>query len=174
MFTELFRAGHAGAEEFRLHIHRASTARVPAAAPKRNGLATGSGRIAVCVQRDSFGKNGKDAAHRHRYAAQALDAPSIGLILCRQQRRFLVEYALRDLKRPIGLARWTTKITGALPRHLRGTLPTVRQLEAELQSLSGFAKDHAPAGAAAVSPNRPAKVRTRRNIRRTEVQQPWP
>lgn len=102
------------------------------------------------------------------------DAPSIGLILCRQKRRFSVEYALRDLKKPIGVARWTTKITGALPRHLRGTLPTVRQLEAELQFLSAFAKDHAPAGAAAVSPSRPAKVRTRRTIRRTEVQQPWP
>ena len=32
------------------------------------------------------------------------DQPSIGLLLCKQRDRLIVEYALRDVKKPIGVA----------------------------------------------------------------------
>jgi predicted nuclease of restriction endonuclease-like (RecB) superfamily len=60
------------------------------------------------------------------------DKPTIGLLLCRSKDRIVVEYALRDLKKPVGVAHWETKIVEKLPRDLRGSLPTVEQIEAEL------------------------------------------
>lgn len=43
--------------------------------------------------------------------------PSIGIIVCRDKSRTIVEYALRDSKKPIGVA--TYKITSRLPKDLR-------------------------------------------------------
>ncbi len=60
------------------------------------------------------------------------DKPTIGLLLCRSKDRIIVEYALRDLKKPIGVAGWETKIVEKLPKDLQGSLPTVQELEAEL------------------------------------------
>jgi predicted nuclease of restriction endonuclease-like (RecB) superfamily len=58
------------------------------------------------------------------------DQPSIGLILCKEKNRLVVEYALRDTHKPIGVSAYRT--THRLPQRLKGSLPTVEQLEAEL------------------------------------------
>ena len=60
------------------------------------------------------------------------DQPTIGLLLCRAKNKVVVEYALRHLKRPIGVAGWETKLVEELPKALEGSLPTVEQIEAEL------------------------------------------
>jgi len=60
------------------------------------------------------------------------DKPSIGLLLCRSKNKLVVEYALRDLGKPIGVAQWETKIVEELPTDLRSSLPSVEELEAEL------------------------------------------
>ncbi|MFN0244173.1 MAG: YhcG family protein [Planctomycetota bacterium] len=60
------------------------------------------------------------------------DQPSIGLLLCRSRNRVQVEYALRDIRKPIGVAQWKTRIVDALPESFKGSLPTVEELEAEL------------------------------------------
>lgn len=60
------------------------------------------------------------------------DQPSIGLLLCRSRDRLKVEYALRDITKPIGVAEWETKLVERLPESLRGSLPTVEELEAQL------------------------------------------
>jgi len=59
------------------------------------------------------------------------DKPSIGLILCKARDRLIVEYALRDLRKPIGVSEWETKLVEALPDDLKGSLPTVEEIEAE-------------------------------------------
>ena len=64
----------------------------------------------------------------------AEDRPSIGLLLCRERDRVTVEYALRDLKKPIGVAQWQAKLVESLPRNLKGSLPTVAEIEAELDN----------------------------------------
>lgn len=56
------------------------------------------------------------------------DAPSIGIILCKTREKITVEYALRNTTTPIGVAEFVT----ALPPDLADSLPTVRQMEAEL------------------------------------------
>jgi predicted nuclease of restriction endonuclease-like (RecB) superfamily len=76
------------------------------------------------------------------------DKRTIGLLLCRSKDRIVVEYALRDLKKPIGVAGWETKIVESLPQDLEGSLPTVQELEAELsREESGGAMAEIPAGA---------------------------
>ncbi|HWO19054.1 MAG TPA: PDDEXK nuclease domain-containing protein [Kofleriaceae bacterium] len=60
------------------------------------------------------------------------DKPTIGLLLCRSKNKLVVEYALRDIDKPIGVAQWATRLVETLPSDLEGSLPTVEQLEAEL------------------------------------------
>jgi hypothetical protein len=60
------------------------------------------------------------------------DRPSIGLILCKTQNRVVAEYALRDMVKPIGVAEWQTRLVRSLPEDLRGSLPTIAELEEEL------------------------------------------
>jgi predicted nuclease of restriction endonuclease-like (RecB) superfamily len=60
------------------------------------------------------------------------DKPSIGLLLCKERDHLTVEYALRDLKKPIGVAQWQTKLVESLPKNLKGSLPTIKEIESEL------------------------------------------
>ena len=60
------------------------------------------------------------------------DQPTIGLLLCRSKHQVVVEYALRDLKKPIGVAAWETRLAKELPEGFAGSLPSVEELEAEL------------------------------------------
>jgi predicted nuclease of restriction endonuclease-like (RecB) superfamily len=64
------------------------------------------------------------------------DQPSIGLILCREKNRVVVEYSLRDTSKPMGVAAYELR-HDALPPELRDSLPSVAAIEAELQKV-GF------------------------------------
>jgi predicted nuclease of restriction endonuclease-like (RecB) superfamily len=61
------------------------------------------------------------------------DKPSIGIILCRSKNNVTVEYALRDINKPIGVAGYEVNFTNAIPEDLKGDLPTIEDLEQELQ-----------------------------------------
>ena len=61
------------------------------------------------------------------------DAPTIGLLLCKGKDRMVVEYALRDLAKPLGVADWETRLVDILPDDLKGSLPTIEEIEAELR-----------------------------------------
>lgn len=61
------------------------------------------------------------------------DNPTIGILLCRSKNRVVVEYALRNMHQPIGVAEY--QLAKALPDSLKGSLPTVEQLEAELKAM---------------------------------------
>lgn len=52
--------------------------------------------------------------------------PSIGIILCRSKDRTVVEYALRDSSRPIGVAAY--RMVSSLPEELCGQLPAPEQV----------------------------------------------
>ena len=62
------------------------------------------------------------------------DRPSIGIILCKARDRVTVEYALRDTRKPIGVSKY--RLTSALPKELKSSLPTIEQLEHELKTHS--------------------------------------
>jgi predicted nuclease of restriction endonuclease-like (RecB) superfamily len=74
------------------------------------------------------------------------DKPTIGLLLCKGKDRLVVEYALRDVKKPIGVAEWETRLVETLPDELKGSLPTVKELEAELQLIEKMEKEHGHGG----------------------------
>lgn len=52
--------------------------------------------------------------------------PSIGIILCKEKRRTIVEYALHDARKPIGVATYRT--VKRLPRELKGQLPAPEEI----------------------------------------------
>src|SRR5712664_1319802 len=60
------------------------------------------------------------------------DQPSLGIILCKTKKKMVVEYALRDTSKPLGVAEY--RITAALPERLKGNLPSIEDLEAELSN----------------------------------------
>lgn len=64
------------------------------------------------------------------------DQPAIGLLLCRGKDRLVVEYALRGLSQPLGVADWETALVRALPGDLQASLPTVEEIEQELATAS--------------------------------------
>jgi hypothetical protein len=47
------------------------------------------------------------------------DQPSVGIILCKSHNKVLVEYALRDPRKPIGVSEF--RLAEALPEELKGT-----------------------------------------------------
>ncbi|MGV8174500.1 MAG: PDDEXK nuclease domain-containing protein [Methanothrix sp.] len=65
------------------------------------------------------------------------DSPSIGLLLCRSESKIEVEYALRGMQKPMGVASWETRLVKSLPEELKGSLPTVAEIEAELSGEKG-------------------------------------
>jgi predicted nuclease of restriction endonuclease-like (RecB) superfamily len=62
------------------------------------------------------------------------DNPTIGIILCKTQDKTIVEYALRDVNKPIGVS--TYLLRDALPESLQGELPTIEELEMQLNILN--------------------------------------
>ena len=59
--------------------------------------------------------------------------PSIGIILCKEKKRTIVEYALRQSKKPIGVGRY--KIITDLPKSLQGELPNPEQVKRLLEDM---------------------------------------
>ena len=59
--------------------------------------------------------------------------PSIGIILCKSKQRTIVEYALKDSNKPIGVA--TYQIVSQLPQELKNQLPDPAQVA---KLLEGF------------------------------------
>lgn len=59
--------------------------------------------------------------------------PSIGIIVCRSKNKTIVEYALRESKRPIGVSAY--KIMTKLPRELTSELPSPEQVSMLLDKI---------------------------------------
>ncbi len=61
------------------------------------------------------------------------DKPTIGLLLCKQKKRLVAEYALSGIKKPIGVAGY--QLLRDLPESLGRNLPSIEQIEAEFADL---------------------------------------
>ena len=57
------------------------------------------------------------------------DNPTIGLLLCKSREKLVVEYALSDINKPIGVSEY--KLTHKLPKNLKSSLPTIEEIERE-------------------------------------------
>ncbi len=58
------------------------------------------------------------------------DQQTIGLVLCETKNKVFAEYALRDINKPIGVSEY--ELTRALPENLKGSLPSIEEIESEL------------------------------------------
>ena len=59
------------------------------------------------------------------------DQPTIGILLCRDKNNIEVEFALRDINKPMGVSEF--QFTEVLPDNLKSSLPTVEEIENELK-----------------------------------------
>ena len=69
-----------------------------------------------------------------RQVRQQDENPFIGIILCKEKSRTIVEYTLHDANKPIGVA--TYEITRTLPKALKGQLPRPEEIAALLEGLA--------------------------------------
>lgn len=61
------------------------------------------------------------------------DNPTIGLLLCKSKNETVAEYALGGIKTPLGVADF--ELSKAIPEELKSTLPSIEDLEKELEDL---------------------------------------
>lgn len=61
------------------------------------------------------------------------DNRTIGLLLCKTKDRIKAEYALRDIQKPIGISDY--ELGQVLPKNFRGSLPTIEEIEKELEQV---------------------------------------
>ncbi len=60
------------------------------------------------------------------------DKPTIGVLLCKTPNETVVKYALTGIQSPIGVAEY--ELINALPKQLKAQMPTVEELEKELET----------------------------------------
>ncbi|MCC6123939.1 MAG: DUF1016 family protein [Pirellulales bacterium] len=89
-----------------------------------------------------IGKFEPEFVGKMQFYLSALDAQvresgennSIGIILCKEKNRTIVEYALYDARKPIGVATYRT--IKRLPKELKGQLPTPEEIGKLLEDVS--------------------------------------
>jgi hypothetical protein len=59
--------------------------------------------------------------------------PSVGIILCKSKNKTIVEYALRESNKPIGVA--TYRIVSTVPQELKDQLPAPEQVAKLLEGV---------------------------------------
>ncbi|MDR1696499.1 MAG: PDDEXK nuclease domain-containing protein [Endomicrobium sp.] len=59
------------------------------------------------------------------------DKPTIGILICKSKKDTVVEYSLKDIKKPIGISEYN--ITQVLPENYKSSLPTIEEIEEELK-----------------------------------------
>jgi len=63
------------------------------------------------------------------------DNPTIGILICKSKNNTVVEYTLRDVNKPIGVSEYI--VTKNLPQELKSILPTIEEIESELEEYEG-------------------------------------
>lgn len=58
------------------------------------------------------------------------DNPTIGILICKSKNDTVVEYALNDINKPIGVSEY--KLLKELPNEFKSSLPTIEEIEFEL------------------------------------------
>jgi predicted nuclease of restriction endonuclease-like (RecB) superfamily len=62
------------------------------------------------------------------------DNKTIGLLLVKEKDRVVAEYSLAGVNNPIGISNWENEITKSLPENLKSSLPSIEEIENELEN----------------------------------------
>lgn len=94
--------------------------------------------VVVEIKRNAF--KPKDAGQLNFYLSAVdsqikspADNPTIGILLCEDKHGVEVEYALRGLNKPIGVASYNARLVDKLPKTLQGNLPTLEEFGRNLE-----------------------------------------
>lgn len=68
-----------------------------------------------------------------RQVRQEDENPSIGIVMCKEKNRTIVEYTLHSATKPIGVA--TYENTRSLPKELKGQLPQPEEIAALMEGI---------------------------------------
>lgn len=63
------------------------------------------------------------------------DNQTIGILLCKSKSKIIAEYALRNIKALIGVSEYM--LSKSLPKELKTNLPTIEEIEEELNEIAG-------------------------------------
>ena len=58
------------------------------------------------------------------------DNATIGILICKSKDNLIVEYALKDVNKPIGVSEY--RLTQELPQEFKSSLPTIEEIEKEI------------------------------------------
>ena len=61
------------------------------------------------------------------------DNPTIGILICKSNNDTVVDYALRDINKPLGISEY--QLTEILPKEYKSSLPSIKEIEAKLDEL---------------------------------------
>ena len=102
----------------------------------RRGLAFDAVLLVECVKVEldlAFVLGLELADQQHRIEGEN---PPIGIVICRSKTKTVVEYALRNMARPLGIATYT--VTPRLPASYRGELPSAEEIAKRLEGWVGL------------------------------------
>jgi len=77
------------------------------------------------------------------------DAPTLGLLLCESRSGSIVEYALRDVAKPIGIS--TYRVTRELPEPVQDEVPSIEDLQQVVEKLRSELPEYRKAHASSSS-----------------------
>jgi len=61
------------------------------------------------------------------------DNPTIGILICKSKNDIVVEYALKNINKPLGISEY--ELTESLPKEYKSSLPSIEQIEAEFEAV---------------------------------------
>ena len=61
------------------------------------------------------------------------DNPTIGILICKSKNDTVVEYALKDINKPLGISEY--QLTEVLPKEYKSSLPSIEEIEAKLDEI---------------------------------------
>jgi hypothetical protein len=60
-----------------------------------------------------------------------LDQPTIGILICKEKNKIVAEYSLKGIEKPIRISEYN--LTKAIPTSLKGSLPSIAEIEENLK-----------------------------------------
>ena len=60
------------------------------------------------------------------------DNPTIGILICKSKNDLVVEYALKDINKPLGISQY--ELTEILPKEYKSSLPSIEEIEAQFEN----------------------------------------
>lgn len=70
------------------------------------------------------------------------DNPTIGILLCKSKDKIEVEYALRDINKPMGISEY--QLTDIIPENIKTKLPTIEELENQFENSNSSQLEYPP------------------------------